>query len=193
VPRASCRGHGIAHCPSRFGESFQRRRSSSKQDVAIYELFACGLKLTPRTGRGSTGRSRTGLRVFPAGSTLITSRVSRLAERCAAAICPDVRSGGISGSARLALETTWRRLGRRFELTDLAFWAQSASMSASIATPRISSGVPGLDEVLQGGLPRGALLLIEGDHLLGDGRAPNDDCACSSSAATPRGDRNSGH
>ena len=48
-----------------------RRRSSSKQDVAIYELFACGLKLTPRTGRGSTGRSRTGLRVFPVGSTLI--------------------------------------------------------------------------------------------------------------------------
>jgi circadian clock protein KaiC len=35
-------------------------------------------------------------------------------------------------------------------------------MSGSIATPRIPSGVPGLDEVLQGGLPRGALLLIEG-------------------------------
>ena len=35
-------------------------------------------------------------------------------------------------------------------------------MSAPIATPRIASGVPGLDEVLQGGLPRGALLLIEG-------------------------------
>ena len=35
-------------------------------------------------------------------------------------------------------------------------------MSAPIATPRIPSGVPGLDEVLQGGLPRGALLLIEG-------------------------------
>ena len=31
-----------------------------------------------------------------------------------------------------------------------------------IATPRIPSGVPGLDEVLQGGLPRGTLLLIEG-------------------------------
>lgn len=35
-------------------------------------------------------------------------------------------------------------------------------MAAPIATPRIASGVPGLDEVLQGGLPRGALLLIEG-------------------------------
>ena len=36
-------------------------------------------------------------------------------------------------------------------------------MSAAIvATPRIRSGVPGLDEVLQGGLPRGTLLLIEG-------------------------------
>ena len=31
-----------------------------------------------------------------------------------------------------------------------------------IATRRISSGVPGLDEVLQGGLPREALLLVEG-------------------------------
>ena len=35
-------------------------------------------------------------------------------------------------------------------------------MAAPIATPRIPSGVPGLDEILQGGLPRGALLLIEG-------------------------------
>jgi circadian clock protein KaiC len=36
-------------------------------------------------------------------------------------------------------------------------------MSASIvATPRIRSGIPGLDEVLQGGLPREILLLIEG-------------------------------
>src|SRR5688572_17488288 len=31
-----------------------------------------------------------------------------------------------------------------------------------IAMRRISSGVPGLDEVLQGGLPREALLLVEG-------------------------------
>ena len=30
----------------------------------FHELFACGLKFTPRTGRGSTGRSRTGFRVF---------------------------------------------------------------------------------------------------------------------------------
>jgi circadian clock protein KaiC len=36
-------------------------------------------------------------------------------------------------------------------------------MSATIIeTPRLQSGVPGLDEVLQGGLPRGALLLVEG-------------------------------
>ena len=31
-----------------------------------------------------------------------------------------------------------------------------------ILTPRIPFGVPGLDEVLQGGLPRETLLLIEG-------------------------------
>jgi circadian clock protein KaiC len=31
-----------------------------------------------------------------------------------------------------------------------------------IDTPRVQSGVPGLDEVLMGGLPRGALMLIEG-------------------------------
>jgi hypothetical protein len=48
-----------------------RRRSSSKRGVAINELFACGLNFAPGTGRGSTGRSRTGLRVFPVGSTLI--------------------------------------------------------------------------------------------------------------------------
>ena len=36
-------------------------------------------------------------------------------------------------------------------------------MSATIIdTPRVQSGVPGLDEVLMGGLPRGALMLIEG-------------------------------
>ncbi len=31
-----------------------------------------------------------------------------------------------------------------------------------IAIPRLPSGIPGLDEVLQGGLPRGALILVEG-------------------------------
>jgi hypothetical protein len=37
------------------------------------------------------------------------------------------------------------------------------SMSAPVtATPQVPSGVPGLDEVLQGGLPRGMLLLVEG-------------------------------
>ncbi len=36
---------------------------------------------------------------------------------------------------------------------------------------RIPSGVPGLDEVLQGGLPRGALLLIEGPP--GSGKPPS--------------------
>lgn len=35
-------------------------------------------------------------------------------------------------------------------------------MPEPIATRRISSGVPGLDEVLQGGLPRETLLLVEG-------------------------------
>lgn len=36
-------------------------------------------------------------------------------------------------------------------------------MSVTILeTPRFRSGVPGLDEVLKGGLPRGALLLVEG-------------------------------
>ncbi len=35
-------------------------------------------------------------------------------------------------------------------------------MSATKEMPRLQSGVPGLDEVLQGGLPRGGLLLIEG-------------------------------
>jgi hypothetical protein len=43
-------------------------------------------------------------RNYPLASMRRTSsRVSRwLVERCAAAVCPDVRSGGISGSARLA-------------------------------------------------------------------------------------------
>jgi circadian clock protein KaiC len=36
-------------------------------------------------------------------------------------------------------------------------------MTASVvAIPRFASGVPGLDEVLQGGVPRGSLILVEG-------------------------------
>jgi hypothetical protein len=57
-------------------------KERKKQDFAIYELFACGLKLTPRTGRGSTGRSRTGLRGFsgrarPANRRQVDQRKSR--------------------------------------------------------------------------------------------------------------------
>ena len=67
-------------------------------------------------------------------------------------------------------------------------------MPAPIATPRIPSGVPGLDEVLQGGLPRGALLLIEGPpgsgkttfglQFLLQGRGDGETCLLASSAET---------
>jgi circadian clock protein KaiC len=67
-------------------------------------------------------------------------------------------------------------------------------MPAPIATPRIPSGVPGLDEVLRGGLPRGALLLIEGPpgsgkttfglQFLLQGMGDGETCLLASSAET---------
>ncbi len=68
-------------------------------------------------------------------------------------------------------------------------------MPAIVETPRFPSGVPGLDEVLQGGLPRGALLLIEGPpgsgkttialQLLLGGLRQGESCLLASNAETP--------
>jgi hypothetical protein len=48
---ASCRGHGIAHCPSRYGESFQDAEAHRSKTLQFMSFSLAASNSRPRTGR----------------------------------------------------------------------------------------------------------------------------------------------